>query len=163
MTTRASATLTTAPPLRGATNAHAKEVAAVRLTIPGRPQARDRNSGGEPLAAARAYLERVRAAAQAAGLPRNGHPHIPHGHTRVNLTLIYTSNRNDLPPTAWPAESIPNADTAATLVLKALTGLAWTHATQANPLVITRRLLTPGECLDRHGSLDGATIIEIED
>lgn len=157
------ATLTTAPPLRGATNAHAKEVAAVRLTIPGRPQARDRNSNGEPLAAAHAYLERVRATARELGLGRRGHPHVPHGHTRVNLTLIYTSNRNDLPPTAWPAESIPNADTAATLVLKALTGLAWTHATQANPLVITRRLLTPGECLDRHGSLDGATIIEIED
>src|SRR5690606_41029778 len=102
----------------------------------------------------------VRAAAKHLGLGHRGHPLVPHGHVHVDVTLVYTSDE-DLPPTAWPHESIPNADTAASLILKALTGLAWTHATQANPLVTTRRVITPAECRQLYGSLHGATSITI--
>lgn len=133
----------------------------MQLLIPGRPQSKPRNSQGTDLAAAHAYTATVRAAATTAGLGRNGHPHTPNGHLRVDITLIYTSD-HDVPPTAWPTHSIPNADTAPTLVLKALTGLAWTHATQANPLIVTRRVITRHECQRLYGNPDGATLIEIE-
>src|SRR5690606_20609545 len=103
----------------------------------------------------------VRAAAKHLGLGHRGHPLVPHGHVHVDLLLVYTSDE-DLPPTAWPHESIPNADTAASLILKALTGLAWTHATQANPLVTTRRVITRAESRERYGNIHGATIIEIK-
>lgn len=134
----------------------------MRITIPGRPQAKlvdgrhgtYRPSSGD-------YVEQIRAAARQHGLGRRGHPHTPHGHLHVDLLLIYTSEEN-LPPTSWPDQSIPNADSAAGLVLKALTGLAWTHATQANPLVVTRRVITPAECRQLYGSLHGATVITIE-
>lgn len=134
----------------------------MQLIIPGRPQAKlvegrtgtYRVPGGE-------YVDAVRQAALKAGLGRNGHPRTPHGHVHVDILLTYTSDEN-LPPTSWPDQSIPNADTAASLVLKALTGLAWTHATQANPLVVTRRVITRSECRQLYGSIEGATIITIK-
>lgn len=133
----------------------------MQLVIPGRPQAKlvegrsgtYRVPGGE-------YVDAIRQAARAAGLGRNGHPRNPHGHVHVDLLLIYTSDEN-LPPTSWPDQSIPNADTAATLVLKALTGIVWTHATQANPLHTTRRVMTRAECRATYGSIEGATVIKI--
>lgn len=133
----------------------------MRIVIPGRPQSRERNGDGRDNVAAAAYVDAVRTAARHAGLGHRGHPHVPHGHVHVDLLLVYTSDK-DLPPTSWPAQSIPNADTAATLVLKALTGLAWTHATQANPLVTTRRVITRSECRQLYGSIEGATVIEIK-
>src|SRR5690606_17986908 len=149
MTITSSATINPAPPLRGA-RSPAKE-AAVRIVIPGRPQSRERNGDGRDNRPAAAYVDAVRTAAKQLGLGHRGHPLVPHGHVHVDVTLVYTSDQT-LPPTAWPNQSIPNADTAASLILKALTGLAWTHATQANPLVTTRRVITPAESRALYGS-----------
>ena len=132
----------------------------MQLVIPGRPQSRERNGDGRDNRTAAAYLDAVRTAAKQLGLGHRGHPLVPHGHVHVDLLLVYTSDQ-DLPPTSWPAQSIPNADTAAHLILKALTGLAWTHATQVNPLVVTRRVVTRAECRQLYGSIDGATVITI--
>src|SRR5690606_37431065 len=100
----------------------AKE-AAVRIVIPGRPQSRERNGDGRDNRPAAAYLDAVRTAAREHGLGSRGHPLVPHGHVHGDPLLVYTSDE-DLPPTAWPNQSIPTADTAASLILKALTGLA---------------------------------------
>ncbi len=132
----------------------------MQLVIPGRPQSRERNGDGRDNRTAAAYVDAVRQAAREHGLGRRGHPLVPHGHVHVDLLLVYTSDQ-DLPPTSWPAQSIPNADTAAHLILKALTGLAWTHATQVNPLVTTRRVITPAESRSLYGSVHGATVITI--
>ncbi|HEX7040103.1 MAG TPA: hypothetical protein VF202_08335 [Trueperaceae bacterium] len=132
----------------------------MRIVIPGRPQSRERNGDGRDNVPAAAYVDAVRTEARRLGLGRRGHPLVPHGHVHVDLLLVYTSDEN-LPPTSWPAQSIPNADTAAHLILKALTGLAWTHATQANPLVTTRRVITRAECRQLYGSVEGATVITI--
>jgi len=135
----------------------------VRITVPGRPQSKLRNAKGEELRAAHQYHELVRQHAQAAGLGRNGHPWQPAGQVAVWLTFVYASSKLSLPIPAWPDEGIPNAQRAPRVVMLALNGLAWTHETQANPLVITRTVLTPQECLQKYGSRDGCTIIEIED
>lgn len=134
----------------------------MRIVIPGRPQSRARNAKGQALQAAHAYHESVRHHARQAGLGKDGHPHAPDACIAVWLTFVYTSTKLDLPPTAWPAENIPHAHRAPEISLLALTGLAFTSVSQANPLIVTRVVLTPEECQARYGSADGATVIEIE-
>jgi hypothetical protein len=134
----------------------------VRLVIPGRPQSRARNAKGQALQAAHAYHESVRHHARQAGLGKDGHPHAPNGFIALWLTFVYASPKLDLPPTAWPAENIPNAHRAPEITLLALEGLAYTRVAQVNPLIVTRVVLTPEECQARYGSADGATVIEIE-
>lgn len=142
-----------APPHRGRTTP--PKGAAVRITIPGRPQAKDRDHQGHRLEAAKNYLDAVRAAAT----PHIERPH--HSHIRIDLHFVYTS-LNPLTISAWPQSNIPNADTAAALALRALTGLLAHHKSQFNPLTITRTVMTPGECERLHGHPDGATIITWE-
>lgn len=135
----------------------------MRITVPGRPQSKLRNAKGEELRAAHHYHDAVRRAAVAAGLGKNGHPHSPAGQVAVWVTFVYASLKLALPPTAWSDEGIPNAHRAPKIALLALTGLAWTHESQVNPLIIIRSVLTPEECRHKYGSPDGCTIIEIED
>lgn len=134
----------------------------MRLTIPGRPQAKARNSRGETLDAAKTYLDHVRRAATHAGLGHNG-PRHPDSQLALRLTFVYTTRKPALRILGWPEENIPNAHKAPELVLQALTGLAFTRVSQVNPLIVTRTVLTPEDCLDRYHSLDGATVIEIEE
>lgn len=142
-----------APPHRGRTTP--PKGAAVRITIPGRPQAKDRDHQGHRLEAAKTYMDAVREAVT----PLVERPH--HSSVRIDLHFIYTS-LNPLTISAWPKSNIPNADTAAGLALRALTGLLTHHKSQFNPLTVTRTVLTPGECQRLHGATDGATIITWE-
>lgn len=152
-----SAILQPAPPLRGA-QPRARGAAAVQLVIPGRPQARLHNGDGRSNAAGRAYLDAVRTAAKR--LQVDGQPLHQVEQLRVDVHLHYTSDHH-APPSKWPHESIPNADTAASLVLKALTGSLYAHASQANPLTITRTILKPHTAIATWGSAAarGCTVI----
>lgn len=130
-----------------------------QLIIPGRPQARIRNGSGRLLDVAIDYVRAVRHAARPLTQP-DGTPANPTTAIPLNIELTYTSE-HDIPPSQWHHESIPNADTAATLILQALTGSLYTHASQANPLIVTRRLITPLEATTRWGrnAERGCTII----
>lgn len=127
----------------------------MRITIPGRPQAKDRTADGRLLDAAKTFMDNVRTGAGA--LVSQPLP----GHVRVDLHFIYTSDTH-LKITQWPTSSIPNADTAAALALRALTGILVNHKSQINPLTITRSVLEPNECRALHGDPHGATIITWE-
>lgn len=152
--TEHSAILTPAPPHRGRTTV-TTGAAVRRIVIPGRPQAKDRTSDGRLIDAAKTYMDNVRVAAGAA-LER------PYdGLIRVDLHFLYTSPRH-LQHTDWPHSSIPNADTAAALALRALVGVLVHHKSQINPLTITRTVLAPTECQAHHGDPHGATIITWE-
>lgn len=150
MTDAQPATIQTAPPHRGARKT--PRGPAVRILVPGRPQAKDRDHQGNRLQAAKDYMDAVRDAAT---------PHIQRTlatEIRMDLHFIYTSH-NPLTISAWPKSNIPNADTAATLTLRALTGLLVHHKSQFNPLTITRTVMTPAECQALHGATSGATLI----
>ncbi|MFA5594873.1 MAG: hypothetical protein WDA15_06290 [Trueperaceae bacterium] len=127
----------------------------MRILVPGRPQANQRDKQGHLLEAAKTYMDAVREAAA----PLVERPH--HSSVRIDLHFVYTS-LNPLTISAWPQSNIPNADTAAGLALRALTGLLTHHKSQFNPLTVTRTVLTPGECERLHGTTDGATIITWE-
>src|SRR5690606_10026758 len=115
-----NAILHTAPPLRGA-QPRAKGAAAVQrqLSIPGRPQARLHNGAGRRNVAAHEYLATLTNAAKA--LQVDGAPRHPTDQLHVDVHLHYPSD-HDAPASRWPHDSIPKADTAASLVLRALTG-----------------------------------------
>lgn len=127
----------------------------MRITIPGRPQSKDRGHDGRLLDAAKAYLDAVRTAARDVATA-------PHDHgVRLDLNFIYTA-AEPLPITEWPRTSIPNGDTAQTLALRALVGVLVHHRTQFNPVTITRTVLHPTEAQALYGDPTGATIITWE-
>lgn len=127
----------------------------MRITIPGRPQAKERTHDGRLLEAAKVFMDHVRQAITPA------QPTPLAGPVRVDLHFIYTSPTR-LPLTLWPSSNIPNADTAATLTMRALAGVLVHHKSQINPLTITRTVLDPDDCHATHGSPHGATIITWE-
>lgn len=127
----------------------------MRITIPGRPQSKDRGHDGRLLDAAKTYLDAVRTAARdAATAP---HP----GGVRLDLHFIYTAEQ-PIQIQDWPRTSIPNGDTAQTLALRALVGILVHHRTQFNPMTITRTVLQPTEAQALYGDPNGATIITWE-
>lgn len=129
------------------------------ITVPGRPQSRTRNANGDLLQAGRDFLHTLRAAAAQHRGP-TGAPLHPTGSLKLDIRLYYT-NDHPLAPHRWHADNIPNADVAASLVLPALTGSIYSHASQANPLVVTRHVITPDEAIERWGeaSARGCTVI----
>lgn len=129
--------------------------AAVHITIPGRPQAKDRDHSGRLLDAAKTFMDNVRETAAAT----TNQPH--DGHVRLDLHFTYTAKK-PIPLSDWPQTSIPNADTAAALALRALTSVLVHHKSQFNPLTITRTVLTPAESKALYGDRNGATIITWE-
>lgn len=127
----------------------------MRITIPGRPQSKDRGHDGRLLDAAKAYLDAVRTAARDAATAAH------QGHVHLGIQFIYAVEE-PLPITEWPRTSIPNADTAAGLALRALVGVLVEHKSQFNPLVITRSIVHPVEAQALYGDPTGATIITWE-
>lgn len=124
----------------------------MRITIPGRPQSKERDRRGQLLDAAKHYIHAVRTAARdVAGAPHEGP-------VRLDLHFIYTAAK-PITIQDWPHSSIPNGDTAQTLALLALTGVLVEHRTQFNPIIITRTVLHPTEAQALYGSSDGATVI----
>lgn len=122
------------------------------LTIPGRPQSKDRGADGRLLDAAKAYVDTVRRHAQQRATEPTDQA------LALAIEFIYTSDR-ELETLDWPNASIPNPDTAHQLALRALVGVIVKHRTQFNPITVTRTVLKPAEAAERYGSPDGATII----
>lgn len=150
-----------APPLRGQ-SAKGGPVQNT-LVIPGRPQSQLRNRRGELLTAGHNYLEAIKA--YAAQLNNRHEPLYSTEALRLDIHLYYATLAGaNLPVDTWHRKSIPNGDTAASLVLSGLTGHLYAHATQANPLIIHRHAVTPDECLNRFGpqAKRGATLIRWE-
>lgn len=122
------------------------------LTIPGRPQSKDRGADGRLLDAAKTYVDTVRRYARERAQQPTDQA------LALDIEFIYTSDR-DLQTLDWPNASIPNPDTAHQLALRALVGTVVQHRTQFNPITVTRTVLKPEEAAERYGSPDGATII----
>lgn len=124
------------------------------LVIPGRPQARLRDSAGRPLRAGARYLDLVRRLArrQFGGSVLHQNGMLP-----LRLELYYALADDGLVgeirsvPVVWHLHNIPRADTAQGIILSGLVGTLYSHAAQVEPLTVLRQVLSVRESIAQFG------------